>query len=115
MHFSFCGPCGTDNISYQNVLRPVRRRGGGGGSRGFGRTPFLAWYTNYHVIDSRSTTGLVQRTMARDPRLLAYNKRFARHRVLLRFGGLTLCMALNLGTAGFIDRRQPAPAPRSLA
>ena len=61
-------PSENENLrfSFHSVKsRPVRR----GGSRGFGRTPFFGRvYRNtvlHYEIDSRSTTGLVQRTVGR--------------------------------------------------
>ena len=85
------------------------------------RTNPLFWLgiRTIYVKNSRSTTGLVRRMTAGDPRLLAYNNytprytHIARHRVWLGFGGLTLYVkggGSGPGTAGFIDRRRP-PAP----
>lgn len=80
-----------------------------GGSRGFGRTPIFGWvYILSMWIDSHSMMGLVRRTMAGDPQLLMY--------VTLQgigSGWVSLYMwkrlGLDLGTAIFIDRRQPGP------
>ena len=77
------------HLCYSYNYMPVRR----GGSRGFGRTPFLAGYTYYLCDTLTLDESLVRRTGARDLRLLAYNNYSYAHRKasgVARLRGLTL-------------------------
>ena len=72
--------CGRDAQSSASLFTLTRVQARTqGGFEGVRMNPIFGWV---YWGDSRSTTGLVRRTVAREPRLLAYNH-IARHLVLL--------------------------------